>query len=89
MSPEQTQVGYGHSMARKRDPEHKEGAESASHRVTTRARRDLSGPWTRKPPKVKWPKYKPRTRAEVAVMCFFVAIPWIGVGVVVWLVLAK
>lgn len=89
MSPEQTQVGYGHSMARKRDPEHKEGAESASHRVTTSARRDLSGPWTRKPPKVKWPKYKPRTRAEATVMYFFVAIPWVGVGVVLWLVLAK
>jgi hypothetical protein len=55
--------------------------------VTTSARRDLSGPWTRDIPRVAWPKYKPRTKAEATVLFVFVVIPWIGIAAVVWLLL--
>jgi hypothetical protein len=71
----------------KRDAGHEQGAESTSRRVTTSARRDLSGPWTRDIPKVAWPKDKPRTKPEATVLFVFVAIPWIGIAAVAWLLL--
>jgi hypothetical protein len=82
-------VGYGSVVALGRSRDKDQGTPSASHRVTTSARPDLSKPWTQEVERVDVPKYKPRTKAEAMVVYFFLLLPWISLGVVLWLVLSR
>jgi hypothetical protein len=62
---------------------------SSSTRVSTSARRELDGPWTKEPPRVDLPRWVPRSRNE-AVLFFLPAILMLAAAIIVaWALLTR